>query len=93
MQIKAFLIQFRRSNQKTAKIKKDILSIFNDLQKKDLIDSRFKLISETGEENKLTKLSTSSFPKCDILCFYSVKNGKISHSSLFTLFLILLSLN
>ena len=34
IQIKAFLIQFRRSNQKIAKIKKEILSIFNDLQKK-----------------------------------------------------------
>ena len=45
IQIKTFLSQFRRSNQKIAKIKKEILSIFNDLQKKDLIDSRFKLVS------------------------------------------------
>jgi hypothetical protein len=43
MQIKAFLSQFRRSNQKIAKIKKEILVIFNDLQKKDLIYSRFKI--------------------------------------------------
>ena len=34
MQIKAFLSQFRRSNQKIAKIKKEILIIFNNLQKK-----------------------------------------------------------
>lgn len=60
MQINAFLSQFRRSNQKIAKIKKEILIIFNDLQKKDLIDSRFKLVSETGKEDKLTKLSTSN---------------------------------
>ena len=40
MQIKAFLSQFRRSNQKIAKIKKEILSMFNDLQKKDLIDNK-----------------------------------------------------
>ena len=40
MHIKAFLSQFHRSNQKIAKIKKEILSIFTDLQKKDLIDSR-----------------------------------------------------
>lgn len=50
--IKAFLNQFHRSNQKIAKIKKDILFIFNDLQKKNLIDSRFKLILETGKETK-----------------------------------------
>ena len=31
MQIKAFLSQFQRSNQKIAKIKREILSIFNDL--------------------------------------------------------------
>jgi hypothetical protein len=42
MPMKDFLSQFHRSNQKIAKIKKDILIIFNDLQKKDLIDSRFK---------------------------------------------------
>ncbi len=42
---KAFLNQFHRSNQKIAKIKKDILFVFNDLQN----DSRFKLISETGK--------------------------------------------
>jgi hypothetical protein len=47
MPIKDFLSQFHRSNQKIAKIKKDILIILNDLQKKDLIDSRFKLISKT----------------------------------------------
>lgn len=47
MPIKDFLNQFHRSNQKIAKIKKDILIILNDLQKKDLIDSRFKLISKT----------------------------------------------
>lgn len=39
MPIKAFLSQFHRSDQKIAKIKKDILFIFNDLQKKGLIDS------------------------------------------------------
>lgn len=55
MQIKAFLSQFRRSNQKIAKIKKEILIIFNDLQKKDLIDSRFKLISET-EKHRLKRI-------------------------------------
>ena len=63
MQIKVFLSQFRRSNQKIAKIKQDILSIFTDLQKKNLIDARFKLVSENGKEDKLTKLSTSSFTK------------------------------
>jgi hypothetical protein len=67
--IKAFLSQFHRSNQKIATIKKEILIIFKDFQKKDLIDSRFKLISETGKEDKLTKLSTSSFTKYDIICF------------------------
>jgi len=66
---KAFLNQFHRSNQKISTIKKEILIIFKDLQKKDLIDSRFKLISETGKEDKLTKLSTSSFTKYDIICF------------------------
>lgn len=76
MQIKAFLSQFHRSNQKIAKIKKEILSIFNDLQKKDLIDSRFKLVSETGKEDKLTKLSTSSFTKCDTVCFYEKIQSK-----------------
>lgn len=76
MQIKAFLSQFNRSNQKIAKIKKEILSIFNDLQKKDLIDSRFKLVSETGKEDKLTKLSTSSFTKCDTVCFYEKIQSK-----------------
>nr|UZC30169.1 hypothetical protein [Entomoneis sp.] len=76
MQIKAFLSQFRRSNQKIAKIKKEILSVFNDLQKKDLIDSRFKLVSETGKEDKLTKLSTSSFTKCDTICFYEKIQSK-----------------
>ena len=70
MPIKAFLNQFHRSNQKIATIKKEILIIFKDLQKKDLIDSRFKLISETGKEDKLTELSTSSFTKYDIICFY-----------------------
>ena len=76
MQIKAFLIQFRRSNQKIAKIKKEILNIFNDLQKKNLIDSRFNLISETGKEDKLTKLSTSSFIKCDTIYFYEKIQSK-----------------
>ena len=76
MQIKAFLSQFRRSNQKIAKIKKEILSIFNDLQKKGLIDSRFKLVSETGKEDKLTKLYTSSFTKCDTICFYEKIQSK-----------------
>jgi hypothetical protein len=70
MHIKAFLSQFLRSNQKIAKIKKEILSILTDLQKKDLIDSIFKLVSETGKEDKLTKPSTSSFIKCDNICFY-----------------------
>ena len=73
MQIKAFLSQFRRSNQKIAKIKK---GIFNDLQKKDLIDSRFKLVSETGKEDKLTKLSTSSFTKSYTVCFYEKIQSK-----------------
>jgi hypothetical protein len=76
MQIKAFLSQFRRSNQKIAKIKKEIFRFFNDLQKKDLIDSRFKLVSKTGKEDKLTKLSTSSFNKYDILCFYEKIQSK-----------------
>jgi len=76
MQIKAFLSQFRRSNQKIAKIKKEILIIFNDLQKKDLIDSRFKLVSETGKEDKLTKLSTANFTKCDVICFYEKIQSK-----------------
>jgi uncharacterized protein (UPF0335 family) len=76
MQIKAFLSQFRRSNQEIAKIKKEILVIFNDLQKKDLIYSRFKLVSETGKEDKLIKLSTSSFTKCDTICFYEKIQSK-----------------
>ena len=76
MHIKAFLSQFRRSNQKIAKIKKEILSIFNDLQKQDLIDSRFKLVSNTGKEDKLTKLYTSSFTKCDTICFYEKIQSK-----------------
>lgn len=76
MPIKVFLSQFHRSNQKMATIKKDILIIFKDLQKKDLIDSRFKLISATGEEDKLTKLSTSSFTKYDIICFYEKIESK-----------------
>lgn len=76
IQMKAFLSQFRRSNQKIAKIKKEILIIFNDLQKKDLIDSRFKLVSETGKEDKLTKLYTSNFTKCDIICFYEKIQSK-----------------
>ena len=63
MLIKAFLSQFHRSNQKISMIKKEILIIFKDLQKEYLIDSRFKLISETGKEDKLTGLSTSSFTK------------------------------
>lgn len=74
--IKVFLSQFHRSNQKMATIKKEILIIFKDLQKKDLIDSRFKLISATGEEDKLTKLSTSSFTKYDIICFYEKIESK-----------------
>ena len=76
MQIKAFLSQFHRSNHKIAKIKKEILSIFNDLQKKDLIDSRFKLVSETGKEDELTKLYSSSFTKCDTICFYEKIQSK-----------------
>jgi len=76
MPIKAFLNQFNRSNQKIAMIKKEILIIFKDLQKKDLIDSRFKLISETGNEDKLTELSTSSFTKYDIICFYEKIQSK-----------------
>jgi len=55
MAIKAFLGQFHRSNQKMATIKKEILILFKDLQKNDLIDSRFKLISETGNEDKVTE--------------------------------------
>jgi len=39
--VKTFLSQFHIYNQKITKIKKEILSIFNDLQKKDLIYSRF----------------------------------------------------
>ena len=42
--IKTFLSQFRRSNQKITKIKKEIPIILNNLQKKGLIDSRFKLV-------------------------------------------------
>ena len=76
MPIKDFLSQFHRSNQKIAKIKKDILIIFNDLQKKDLIDSRFKLISKTGKEIKLTKLSTSRFTEYDTICFYEKIQSK-----------------
>jgi hypothetical protein len=76
MPIKAFLSQFHRSNQKIATIKKEILIIFKDLQKKDLIDSRFKLISETGKEDKLTGLSTSSFTKYDTICFYEIIKSK-----------------
>ena len=76
MAIKAFLNQFHRSNQKLAKIKKDILFIFNDLQKKDFIDSRFKLISETGKETKLTKLSTARFTEYDTICFYEKIQSK-----------------
>nr|WPV76469.1 hypothetical protein [Naviculales sp.] len=76
MPIKAFLSQFHRSNQKIATIKKEILIIFNDLQQKDLIDSRFKLISETGKEDKLTKLSISSFTKYDTICFYEKIQSK-----------------
>ena len=76
MPIKAFLGQFHRSNQKMATIKKEILIIFKDFQKKDLIDSRFKLISETGNEDKLTQLSTSSFTKYDIICFYEKVQSK-----------------
>ena len=76
MQIKVFLSQFRRSNQKIAKIKKEILGIFNDLQKKDLISSRFKLVSETGKEDKLNKLLTSSFTQCSTICFYEKIQSK-----------------
>ena len=76
MPIKAFLSQFHRSNQKISTIKKEILIIFKDLQKKDLIDSRFKLISETGKEDKLTGLSTSSFTKYDVICFYEKIQSK-----------------
>ena len=76
MQIKIFLSQFHRSNQKIAKIKKEILIIFKDLQKKDLIDSRFKLVSETGKEDKLTKLSISSFTKFDTIYFYEKIQSK-----------------
>ena len=76
MPIKDFLSQFHRSNQKITKIKKDILIIFNDLQKKDLIDSRFKLISKTGKETKLTKLSTSRFTEYDTICFYEKIQSK-----------------
>jgi hypothetical protein len=76
MPMKAFLNQFHRSNQKIAKIKKDILFVFNNLQKKDLIDSRFKLISETGKETKLTKLSTSRFTEYNTICFYEKIESK-----------------
>lgn len=76
MPIKDFLSQFPRPDQKIAKIKKEILSIFNDLQKKDLIDSRFKLVSENGKEDKLTKLYSSSFTKCDTICFYEKIQSK-----------------
>lgn len=76
MHIKAFLNQFNRSNQKLAQIKQEILNIFKDLQKKDLIDSKFKLVSEVGQENKLTKLSTSSFSKCDSIYFYEKIQSK-----------------
>ena len=76
MPIKTFLNQLHRFNQKIAKIKKDILFIFNDLQKKDLIDSRFKLISKTGKETKLTKLFTFSFTEYDTLCFYEKIQSK-----------------
>ena len=73
MPIKDFLSQFHRSNQRIAKIKKDILIIFNDLQKKDLMDSRFKLISKTGKE---VKLSTSRFTEYDTICFYEKIQSK-----------------
>jgi len=76
MPIKAFLSQFHKSNQKIATIKKEILIIFKDFQKKDLIDSRFKLISETGKKDKLTELSISSFTKYDIICFYEKIKSK-----------------
>ena len=76
MPIKAFLNQFHRSNQKIAKIKKNILFIFNDLQKKGLMDSRFKLISETGKETKLNKLSTFSFTEYNKICFYEKIQSK-----------------
>lgn len=76
MAIKAFLNQFYRSNQKLAKIKKDILFIFNNLQKKNFIDSRFKLILETGKATKLTKLSTAKFTEYDTICFYEKIQSK-----------------
>lgn len=50
-----------------AMIKKEILIIFKDFKKNDLIDSRFKLISETGNDDKVTELSISIFTKYDII--------------------------
>ena len=53
-----------------------IKAFLNDLQKKDLIDSRFKLILETGKETKLIKLCTFSFTKSDTICFYEKIQSK-----------------
>ena len=78
LSIKAFLAQFNRSNQKMATIKKAILNIFEDLQEKKLIDSRFKLISKTKNEIMLTELSTSLFTKYETICFYeTIKTNQI----------------
>ena len=76
MPIKAFLSQFNRSNQKMSAIRKEILTTFKDLQKKDSIDSRFKLISETGNIDKVSELSISSLINYDIICFYEKIQSK-----------------
>lgn len=76
MPIKDLWNQFHKYNKKIVKIKKDIIFILNDLQKKDLIDSRFKVISETGKETKLTRLCTFSFTKYDRICFYEKIQSK-----------------
>lgn len=40
------------------------------------MDSRFKLISKTGKETKLTKLSTPRFTEYDNICFYEKIQSK-----------------
>jgi hypothetical protein len=59
-----------------ATIKKEILFIFKNLQKKNFIDSRFKLISEIGKKDEVTELFTSSFTKYDTICFYEKIQSK-----------------
>lgn len=79
--MKTFLNQFHRSNQKSATIKKTILIIFKNFQKK------FKSILKTGNENKLSifvfmkkcspkKLTTKRVPVRRNL-FVGLKNNTI----------------